>query len=114
MFETDASKISIFVEVENYCSRRFEHRHSCLVKIAPVACNDRKPMVKGSRRKHKVGCEIKITNRGRGHVVLVLRSTLHHRRRRAAVRLWQPATDETFSIGTSGDHGITIRAIGPK
>ena len=34
---------------------RVEHRHPCLIEIAPVACNNRKSMVKGGRRKHKVG-----------------------------------------------------------
>ena len=33
---------------------RVENRRTCLVEIAPVACDDREPVVKGGCRKHEI------------------------------------------------------------
>ena len=51
----DVSKLTVFETRGDLLLPRVEHGHPCLVEIAPVACDDRKPVVKGGRRKHEVG-----------------------------------------------------------
>ena len=40
---------------------RVEHRHLCIVEIAPVACAHRKPVVKSGRRYHEIGMRISMS-----------------------------------------------------